>query len=127
MLTTAETDRYRRRLLSLRRRLVVDVSELEPEAIRPVGGDSSGDLSDVPLHSADPASDEHEEQVDVSLLQNESQLLTEVNDALDRIERGTFGRCENCGREISKERLDALPYARYCIRCARKFQADNAS
>jgi RNA polymerase-binding transcription factor DksA len=47
-------------------------------------------------------------------------MLTEINDALARIEHGTFGRCEECQREISKERLEALPYARYCIRDARQ-------
>ena len=47
----------------------------------------------------------------------------EVNDALARIGHGTFGVCENCHKPISEERLDALPYARYCIRCARKLQA----
>ena len=47
----------------------------------------------------------------------------EVNDALARIEQRMFGVCENCHKPISKERLDALPYARYCIPCARKLQA----
>jgi RNA polymerase-binding transcription factor DksA len=47
----------------------------------------------------------------------------EIDDALARIEQGTFGRCENCHQEISRERLEAMPYARSCIRCARKLQA----
>jgi DnaK suppressor protein len=63
--------------------------------------------------------DTFEEEVAVGLLENEVQLLTEVNAALERIERGTFGRCENCGQEIPNKRLDALPHARYCVHCAR--------
>jgi len=123
-MTKAEIDPYRRRLLALKRRLVGDLSELEEESLRPVGGEPSGGLSDVPVHPADLASDDYEEEVILGLLENEAQLLAEVNDALDRIGRGTFGRCENCGREISRARLEALPYARYCIRCAQKLQAD---
>ena len=122
-MTKAEIDHYRRRLLFLKRRLGGDLSKLEEEALRPVGGEPSGALSNVPGHLADPASDEYEEEVNLGLLENEAELLEEVNDALDRIERGTFGRCENCGRDISRERLEALPYAHYCIRCAPQFHA----
>jgi DnaK suppressor protein len=121
-MTRAEIDHYRRRLLTLKRRLGADLSELEEESLRPVGGEPSGGLSDFPVHLADLASDDYEEKVNLGLLENEAQVLAEVNDALARIERGTFGRCENCGREISRERLEALPYARYCIHCARKLQ-----
>jgi putative intracellular protease/amidase len=53
-------------------------------------------------------------------------ILAEANDALALIDQGTFGRCENCHREISNERFEAVPYARYCIRCARELQ-DSAS
>jgi RNA polymerase-binding protein DksA len=122
-MTRAEIDHHQRRLLALKRRLGGDLTELEEEALRPVGGEPSGGLSDVPVHPADLASDDYEEEVNLGLLENEARLLAEVNDALDRIERGTFGRCENCKREISRERLEALPYARYCIRCTRKLQA----
>jgi RNA polymerase-binding transcription factor DksA len=46
-------------------------------------------------------------------------LLEEVDSALQRIDRGTFGICETCHRRIVQERLEALPYARLCMRCAR--------
>jgi DnaK suppressor protein len=123
-MTRAEIDHYRRRLLAMKRRLGGELSELEEETLRPVGSEPSGGISHVPIHLADPASDEYAEEVNLGLLENEEQLLSEVNDALDRIKRGTFGRCENCGREISRARLEALPYARYCIRCAKELQAD---
>jgi DnaK suppressor protein len=122
-MTKAEIDHYRRRLLAIKRRLDGNLSELEEETLRPLGGEPSGGLSDVPVHLADLASDDYAEEVNLGLLENEEQLLAEVDKSLDRIERGTYGRCENCGREISKERLEAIPYARYCIRCARELQA----
>jgi DnaK suppressor protein len=122
-MTKAEIDSYRQRLLALKKRLGGDESELEEEALRPLGGESGGGLSDVPVHPADLGTENYEEEITLDLLENEAHILAEVNDALARIEQGTFGRCENCGQEISRERLDALPYARYCIRCARKLQA----
>jgi RNA polymerase-binding protein DksA len=121
-MTKAEIDHFRRRLLALKKRIGGDLTELEEEALKPVGGESSGGLSDVPLHPADLGTEEFEEELTLTLVEREEQLLAEINDALDRIEQGTYGRCENCHREISRERLDALPHARYCIRCARKFQ-----
>ena len=123
MLTKAEINSYRRRLLALKKRIGDDLSELEEEALRPVGGESAGNMSDVPVHLADLGTENYEEEATLELLENEEHLLMEVNDALARIEQGTFGVCENCHKPISKERLDALPYARYCIRCARKLQA----
>lgn len=122
-MTEAEIDHYRKRLLAMKRRLSGDLSELADEALRPVGGEASGNLSDVPVHMADLAAENYEEEIALELAENEDRLLAEVDDALARIDRGTFGRCENCGREIPRERLDAVPYARYCIRCARELQA----
>lgn len=125
-MTKAEIDHYRRRLLALKKRLGSDLTELEEEALRPLGGEASGSLSDVPIHPADLGTDNFEEELTLDLIETEEQLLREVLDALDRIERGTYGRCENCHRPISRERLEALPYARYCIRCARILQGEGS-
>jgi DnaK suppressor protein len=122
-MTETEINHYRRRLLAMKKRLGGDLSELENEALRPVGGEASGNLSDVPVHPADLGTENFEQELTLDLIENEARILEEVDHALTRIEQGTFGRCENCGREISRERLEALPYTRYCIRCARKFQA----
>jgi DnaK suppressor protein len=122
-MTKTDLNHYRRRLLALKRRLGAELTDLEEEAMRPVGGEASGSRSDVPVHPADLANENYEEEVTLGLLDNEEHLLEEVRAALARIERGTFGRCENCGRPISRERLNALPYTRYCAACARKLQA----
>jgi RNA polymerase-binding protein DksA len=122
-MTEAEINHYRRRLLAMKRRLSGDLTELADEALRPLGGEASGNLSDVPVHPADLAPENYEEEITLDLMENEERILAEVDDALARIERGTFGRCENCHRQISRERLDAIPYTRYCSRCARELQA----
>jgi DnaK suppressor protein len=121
-MTEAQINSYRRRLLALKKRLGGDLTELEEEALPPVGAEASGGLSEVPVHPADLATDNYEEEVTLGLLENEAHLLLEIEDALKRIEEGAFGRCENCGQEISRQRLEALPYARYCVRCARQLQ-----
>jgi RNA polymerase-binding transcription factor DksA len=121
-MSEAEIKSYKQRLLALKKRMGGDLTELEEEALHGVGGEASGGLSNVPIHPADLGTDNYEEEVSLGLIENEYQLLTEVNDALARIEQGTFGRCENCGREIPRERLEALPYARHCAPCARQMQ-----
>lgn len=78
---------------------------------------TAGDTSAVPSHPADQDVEGFDEQV--ILAQNEEQLLEDVEAALERIEAGSFGSCELCGREIPKQRLDALPQAATCIECAR--------
>jgi len=94
-----------------------DVAELEDEALRGIGAEPSGGLSNTPLHPADLAADASEETVALGLLGNEEHILTEVDAALARLEAGTFGHCEACGQPIAKRRLDAAPYARCCIAC----------
>jgi RNA polymerase-binding protein DksA len=121
-MTRAELDHFRRRLLALKRRIGGSLSELEEEALRPVGGESAGNLSDVPVHPADLGTENFEEELDLALMENQEQLLVDINDALARIENGTYGRCENCHRKISRERLEAVPYARYCLRCAKRLE-----
>jgi RNA polymerase-binding transcription factor DksA len=122
-MTKSVLDGYRQQLLLLRRRLNGDVSNLADEALRKAGGEASGSLSNMPIHMADLGTDNFEQEFTFSLLENEEQALEEITAALDRIDRGTFGRCEECQKEIPRERLKALPYARRCVACARKLEA----
>jgi RNA polymerase-binding transcription factor DksA len=121
-MTQAELDTYRENLQNLRTRLSGDVSHLTDEALRKAGGEASGSLSNAPIHMADLGTDNFEQEFTLSLLQNEEQVLDEIRDALERIRRGTFGTCEECSGPIAKARLQALPYTRHCVACARKLQ-----
>jgi len=121
-MTQAEIDVYRQKLLALGRRLQGDVSGLMDEALRKTGGEASGNLSNTPLHLADLGTDAFEQEVNLSLLENEDQQLEEVSAALDRIGQGTYGRCQECGQDIPRPRLDAVPFTRYCVGCAEKLQ-----
>ena len=107
-------ERYKTRLLDLRARLIPTVQSIERSIVEDVR--APGDVSNAPTHLA--TEDEEGVEEHITLAQNEQGLLEEVEAALERIEQGTFGRCENCGQEIGDERLDALPFTGYCIRCA---------
>ncbi len=102
----------------MRKRLTREVTAIEEEMREDVL--APGDPSPVPSHPADAAVEGLDEQI--LLAENEERLLEEVEAALDRLEAGRFGKCENCGREISRARLDAIPYTPLCIDCARTAQ-----
>lgn len=121
-MTKPKTDQYRQRLVDLRNRLNGDVSHLADEALRSTQKDASGNLSSMPIHMADVGTDNFEQENTLNLLANEKQVLEEIGAALDRITEGKFGLCEECEEEIPKARLEALPYARYCVACARKLE-----
>jgi RNA polymerase-binding transcription factor DksA len=121
-MTKTDLTAFKSHLLALRDRHNTDVSDLADEALHRTSGGASGNLSNMPIHMADLGTDNFEQEFTLSLLQNEEQRLEEITAALDRIEQGTFGRCEECKEPIPKARLQAVPYARHCVECARKLE-----
>ncbi len=110
--------RYYQELLLLRRTdLVGDVQALESGALRASG---SGNLSHVPQHMADAGSDTYEQDFNLSLAAAEREMLKQIDAALLRLDDKTFGICLESGELISKERLEAKPWARYTIEIARE-------
>ena len=123
-MTDTDREGYRRQLQTLGDRLKGDVSGLSKEALRLSGGEASGNLSNMPFHTADLGTDNFEQEMSVSLLENQDQILTDIAAAMRRLEGGTFGQCELCNKEIPKGRLHAAPYSSYCIDCAREMEED---
>ncbi|HEY8504328.1 MAG TPA: TraR/DksA C4-type zinc finger protein [Gemmataceae bacterium] len=121
-MTKKELERYREILLDLDAQLRERLQGLSNSARRPSGGEAAGGISNAPFHLSDLGSQQFEQERDQALLETEMAIRKEVLDALQRIEDGTFGKCEECGKPISKERLNAVPYARYCIEDAEKLQ-----
>ena len=113
---------YRRVLQTLRSRLRGDLDRMTDEALRRQSTGGSGSLSSVPLHMADLGTENYDQEFTLGLIENEQETLELVHEALDRMEHGAFGRCVECNEPISKPRLQAIPYARHCIRCARKLE-----
>ncbi|HEV3162433.1 MAG TPA: TraR/DksA family transcriptional regulator [Isosphaeraceae bacterium] len=118
-----ELEGFRQTLLSLRARLRGDLDQMTDEALKRNQPDSSGNLSNVPLHMADVGTENYDQEFTLSLIENEQETLDQIQEALGRIDKGTYGRCLECGSPIAKPRLQALPYTRYCIECARKLES----
>jgi RNA polymerase-binding transcription factor DksA len=121
-MTRSELQHYRDKLQELARRLHGDVTGLRDETLRTTGGEASGNLSNAPMHPADLGTDNFEHETNLGLLALQGQTLVEVGAALDHIRQGTYGKCQECGQQISRSRLEALPYTPYCIECAHEFQ-----
>jgi DnaK suppressor protein len=119
-LKQGEVDSFREMLQGLRNRLRGDLDQMTDEALRRDQPDASGNLSNVPLHMADVGTENYDQEFTLSLIENEQETLGQIYDALDRIKAGTFGVCEGCGGPIAKPRLQAIPYTKLCIECARE-------
>ena len=79
--------------------------------------ESVGELSGYDNHPADLGSETFERAKDLGLKGNAKIILMKVNHALDSIDKGNYGVCEECGTIINEERLKALPYTTFCIDC----------
>ena len=114
-----DLNRYREKLLLLRGRLTGEVERIIEAVQQDV--QAPGTISHLPVHPADQASDGLDVQVDI--LKNEQDILRDVDEALARFEQGTYGECQNCGRAIDAQRLDAIPFTPYCVECAAKAES----
>ena len=114
------------RLLQRRRAILMgNVRRLEDEACRK-GADAAGDLSTMPLHPADMATDTQQQDMSLLFMQNENVRLQDIEEALERIQEDRFGLCEECEQEIALERLRAIPYAPLCMDCKRRQEEEAA-
>jgi DnaK suppressor protein len=116
-MTGQQLENHRRRLQEMANQHKSDLSRLRSSALRASGGEASGGISNAPLHLADLATDNSEQDVAIGLLQNQQETLNAILTALDRMDAGTFGYCENCGAEIPQARLKAMTYASRCVTC----------
>jgi RNA polymerase-binding protein DksA len=121
-LSKKELTTFRQLLLAKRATLVGDVSNMTDEALRKNGQNSGGDLSNMPIHMADLGSDNFEQEFTLGLIESESALLREIDEALQRIEDRSYGVCLGTGKPIGKTRLKAKPWAKYCIEYARRLE-----
>ena len=77
--------------------------------------DTAGELSSFDQHPGDSGTETFEMEKNVSLLEQVDDELLEVEAAVQRLERGTYGTCQACGRPIGEERLEAMPATRFCV------------
>lgn len=113
----ADTDAFRQRLLMLRARLRGDATALAKSALHGAG-DQGGGASAMPIHMAELGSEAFEQEFNLSVLETEEDTIAAIDDALQRIADGDFGKCTVCEGVIPKTRLNAIPHAAMCVRCA---------
>jgi RNA polymerase-binding protein DksA len=121
-MTAADAKHFRNLLLEKRREILRNVTEFEDEALKKSRLDATGDLSCMPIHMADLGTDNYEQEFALGLLDSERKLLREIDNALGRIEKKTYGICEGTGKPIPKARLEAQPWTRYCVEYARMLE-----
>lgn len=114
-LSKKDLEFFRGILLNLRDRLIDGISFLAGENLNHSQREATGDLSNYGIHMADHGTDNFDREFALSLVSNEQEVLYEIEEAMERIDNGTFGLCEQTGRPIEFERLKVLPYARFCI------------
>lgn len=110
---------YRMLLLKLKERLTEDIKHISEDTLKKSQKDASGDISGYTLHMADLATDAYDREFSLGLASCDRNVLLQIDDALKRIDEGSFGRCEKCKKPIAKVRLNALPFARLCLKCQR--------
>jgi len=110
-----------KRLLEERARVMKELGVYE-KSFNGTLQSSDGDLSSYSFHMADQGTDAMEREKEFLFASKEGRYLWHVNEALRRLYKAPqeFGKCQECGEEISFERLDALPHARLCIKCKAK-------
>ena len=117
----AEDLAYFRKLLTEKRvQANADLEELERVSRSDDAQESSEDRSAYSLHMADRGTDAMEREKNLLLAQREGNYIDYLDEALQRIEEGTFGLCRVCGGEIGRPRLEAVPTATQCISCKSK-------
>lgn len=112
-----ELKKFKQILFREREKAGGELSHIAENTLKKSQRDASGDLSGYSYHMADMASDDYERDFSLGRATEEQKLLYMIDEALKRIEDGTYGNCAQCHKSISKKRLTALPYTELCIEC----------
>lgn len=115
----AEWAKYYHRLLELREQLLWQMNGLAKESAQEMPGYS--------LHMADSGTDNFDRDFALSLLSADQDAIYEIENALKRIEKNTYGVCELTGKAIPKARLEAIPWARFTVQAQAQLERDGAT
>lgn len=117
-LTPEEIEEFKSLLLQKRREILGNVESIEKDTLRK----ENTDLSHMPLHLGDMGSDTFEVENSLNLVDSERKMLVEVDEALNRIEAGTYGLCLGNNKPIGRARLNAIPWTKYSIEFASQLE-----
>ena len=116
-------DRQQQRLLELRDHFLDQMQSVAQDSLR--SRSENNEASAVGQHQADAGSDAYEKDFALSLLSQEQDALYEIEEALKRLEVGTYGVCEMSNKPIPHARLEAIPFARFTVECQQQLEKEN--
>jgi RNA polymerase-binding protein DksA len=117
-----ELKQLKKELERLRDQLTDELQHLSENNLNRSQRDSTGDLSGYSYHMADVGTDNFGREMELNIASSGNERLRMVEEAIERIEEGTYGKCVSCDNEILFDRLKVIPYARLCIDCAREVE-----
>src|ERR671925_143220 len=115
--------KQKQKLLQLRDAMVDSMAGVAQDTLRSRAEGS--EASAFGMHQADAGSDAYDRDFALSLLSQEQDALYEIDEALKRIELGTYGKCEMSGKPIPRARLEAIPFARFTVECQSQLEKQN--
>lgn len=115
-----DLERFEKLLLRKRAELLDELGLLKKSGLNSTVKDASGEISSYSTHMADQGTDSFEREKAFQLASKGGRFLHHIDEALLRIKDRTYGKCQECGNDISLARLEAVPHARFCIECKEK-------
>jgi DnaK suppressor protein len=111
---------FKKLILERKDEIITEIKHISDDTLKKSQRDAAGDISGYAYHMADIATDTYDREFSMGIASNERKIIYDIDDALKRIEDGSFGTCEDCKGVIAKTRLKAIPYARLCLKCQEK-------
>ena len=117
--------RFYRKLVDLRDHVKSGLDLHTQDTLKRSSKEDSGDLSAYSQHMADAGTENFDRDFALSLVSNEQEALVEIESAIDRIYDGTYGICEITGKEINRDRLEAVPFTRFSVEGQKEFETSS--
>ncbi|MDI6758665.1 MAG: TraR/DksA family transcriptional regulator [Candidatus Omnitrophota bacterium] len=111
---------FKKLILKLKDKIMGDIKHISEDTLKKSPKEFCGDISGYTYHMADVATDAYDREFSLGLAASERELVYKLDEALKKIEEGVFGICEECKLLIAKNRLKAVPYAQFCVKCQQK-------
>ena len=115
-----ELAEFKKAILKKKDELLDEIKHISDDTLKKSQKEASGDIYGYTYHMADVATDTYDREFSLGIASSGREVLYELDDAIKRVEEGTFGICEGCKSMISKVRLRAVPSARFCVKCQEK-------
>ena len=123
-LSKEQLKQFRQLLITERAKFANEIRSIAQDAAKSPR-EASGDLSAYTVHMADMAADTYERELSMNMVSAEQEILYQIDDALKRMDDGSYGSCLECHQPVSMSRLKAVPYASLCIECQRAKEQKN--